>query len=141
MAQVVAGELDGVEVWGAAIAKVKGGAKVNRFSASANGSAQVSVEGLESSQAVASATGASHVILSGSVASLKVDASGASQVKAQALQVENAQVSASGASGVALRANKSVAGDLSGASRLELHGSPAKNTVTTSGASQVIETK
>ena len=141
VAEVVAGELDGVEVSGAAIAKVKGGAKVNRFSASASGAAQVSVEGLESPQVVARASGASHVVLSGSVASLKVDASGASQVKAEALQVEDAQVSISGASGVALRANKSVAGDVSGASRLEIHGSPAKNTVTTSGASQVIETK
>jgi len=141
LAEVVAGELDGVLASGAASVKVKGGAKTDRFTASASGAAQISVEGVESSQAVATATGASHVVLSGSAASLKVDASGASQVKAQALQVEDADVSMSGASGVALRANKSVAGDVSGASRLDLHGGPAKNTVTTSGASQVIERK
>ena len=139
VADVVAGELDGVDVSGAAVAKVKGGTKVNRFSASASDAAQVSMEGLEASQAVATATGASHVDLSGSVALLKVHASGASQVKAQGLQVEDARVSMSGASSVAVRANQSIAGNLSGASRLELHGGPAKNTVTTSGASQVIQ--
>jgi hypothetical protein len=139
LAEVVASELDGVEASGAASIKVKGGAKVNRFSASASGAAEVSVEGVESSQAVASATGASHVVLSGSATSLKVEASGASRVKAQALPVDDAQVSISGASGVALRANKNVGGDVSGASQLELHGSPAKKTVSTSGASQVIE--
>jgi hypothetical protein len=139
LAEVVAGELDGVEASGAASVKVKGGAKVNRFTASASGAAQVSVEGVESSQAVASTSGASHVGLSGSAASLKVDASGASQVKAEALQVEDADVSISGASGVSLRASKSVNGDVSGASQLELHGSPAKKNVSTSGASQVIE--
>ena len=141
LAEVVAGELDGVEVSGAASVKVKGGLKVNRFTASASGAAQVSVEGVESSQAVASATGASQVVLSGSAASLKVDASGASHVKAQSLAVENADVSISGASSVALRANKSVAGDVSGASQLELYGSPARQTVSISGASRVIEKK
>jgi hypothetical protein len=139
LAEVVAAELDGVEASGTAIVKVKGSAKVDHFTASARGAAQVSVEGIESSQAVASATGASHVVLSGSAASLKVDASGASQVKAQTFQVEDADVSISGASGVALRANKSVAGAVSGASHLDLYGSPARKTVSISGASQVLE--
>ncbi len=138
LAEVVASELDGVEASGAATIKVKGGVKVNRFTANASGAAQVSVEGLDSSQAVASAAGACHVVLSGSAASLKVDASGASEVKAQALQADDAQVSTSGASNVAVLANKSVSGNLSGASQLTLNGSPATNTVSTSGASQVI---
>ena len=141
LAEVVASELDGVEASGAATIKVKGGVKVNRFTANASGAAQVSVEGLDSSQAVASAAGACHVVLSGSAASLKVDASGASEVKAQALQTDDAQVSISGASKVAVLAKKSVSGDLSGASELTLNGSPAKNAVSTSGASQVIEKK
>ncbi len=75
LAEVVAGELDGVEASGAATVKVKGAVKVGRFTADASGAAQVSVEGLDSSQAVASAAGASHVVLSGSAASLKVEAS------------------------------------------------------------------
>ena len=139
LAEVVVSELDGVEASGAANVKVKGGAKVNRFTARASGAAQVSVEGVESSQAVATATGASQVTLSGSAASLKVEASGASRVKAQALPVEDADVSISGASSVALTATKSVAGDVSGASQLEVHGSPARKTVSISGASQVVE--
>ena len=139
LAEVVVGEIDGVEATEAASVKVKGVVKVNRLSARASGAAQVSVEGVESSQAAASATGASKVTLSGSAASLKVDASGASQVKAQALTAEDAHVSISGASSVVLTANKSVAGDLSGALQLELHGRPAKKTVSISGASGVTE--
>jgi Putative auto-transporter adhesin, head GIN domain len=141
LAEVVAGNLDRVEASDAASVKVTGGAKVDQFTASASGAAQVSVEGLESSSAVASASGASHVGLSGSAASLKVDASGASQVKAAALKVEDANVSISGASGVVLSAIKSVTGDVSGASRLDYQGSPAKKTVSTSGASQVVENR
>ena len=136
---MVVGEIDGVEATEAANVKVKGGVKVNRFSARASGAAQVSVAGVESSQAVASATGASQIALSGSASSLKVDASGASQIKAQALTAEDAHVSISGASSVVLTANKSVAGDVSGASQLEVHGSPATKTVTISGASRLTE--
>jgi Putative auto-transporter adhesin, head GIN domain len=141
LAEVVTNELDAVKVSDAASVKVKGNESVNRFTASASGAAQVSVEGVESSQTVASATGASHVVLSGSAASLKVGASGASQIKAQALQADDANVSISGASRVALRANNRVAGDLSGASQLDLYGSPVTKTVSTSGASRVIEKK
>ena len=137
-AEVVAGELDEVKASGAARLEMKYGEKVDRFTADASGAAQVSVEGLESSQATATASGASQVMISGSAASLKVNSSGASRIKAESFAVEDADVSISGASRVTLRANKSVAGDLSGASQLELHGSPAKQTVSISGASQVV---
>jgi hypothetical protein len=139
LAEVVASELDEVEASGAASITMKGSAKVNRFTASASGASHVSVEGVDSSQVVVSATGASQVVLAGSAASMKVKATGASQVKAQAFQVEGADVSISGASGVALRASKSVDGDVSGASQLEFYGSPARQTVSISGASQVRE--
>ncbi len=139
LAEVTAGELDGVEASGAASVKVKGGTKVNRFTATTSGAADVAVEKVESSQAVANASGASHIVLAGSAASLKVDASGASQVKAEALVVEEAEVSISGASGVALHANKSVEGDVAGASRLDIHGSPARKDFSITGASQVVD--
>jgi hypothetical protein len=141
LAEVVSSALDRVEASGAANVKVKGGAKADRFTAEASGAAQITVERLESSSAVASASGASRLVLSGSAASLKVDASGASEVKAEALAVDDADVSISGASSAALRANKRVGGDVSGASRLDLHGRPEKNTVSTSGASHVSEHK
>ncbi len=139
VADVVVPSLDRVEASGVANVKVKGAAKADRFTANASGASVVSVEGLESSNAVVTATGASHVMLSGSAASLKAEAAGASEVKAAALHAEDAEVSISGASNVALTAKKSVSGDVSGASRLDLHGRPPKNTVSTSGASQVIE--
>ena len=139
LAEVVTGEFDRVEASGAASVKVSGGSKVDRFTAEASGAVHVSVARLETSNAVASAEGASHVALSGAAQSLKASASGASQIKAEELSVDDAEVSINGASGVGLRASKSVSGDVSGASRLEIHGRPARNTVSTSGASSVNE--
>ena len=134
LAEVVVSELDEVEASGAASVKVRGSAKSSRFSTGANGAGKrISVEGIESSQAIASAGGAAQVTISGSAATLKVDTSGASRIKAQALAVDDADVSISGASSNSVLAKKSIAGDVSGASQLELHGHPAKNTVSTSG--------
>jgi hypothetical protein len=139
LADVVTGELDSVEASGAASIKITGTAKADQFAATASGAANITVEGLASSKAVASASGASHVGLTGSATSLKVDVSGASGVKAEELRVDDADVSISGASAATIRPTKSVAGDVSGASVLDLIGHPPKNTVSTSGASQVTE--
>jgi Putative auto-transporter adhesin, head GIN domain len=136
-AEIVTAELDRVDASGAADVKVSAGPKVDRFTAEASGAARLSVNGLDTPTAVASATGASRVVLVGTAASLDVDAAGASQVEAEKLTVDDAKVSISGASGVALRASKSVAGDVSGASHLDLHGQPDKNSVSTSGASRI----
>jgi dipeptidyl aminopeptidase/acylaminoacyl peptidase len=137
LAEALTDLLDQVTASGASTVKVSGGSKVDRFTAEASGAAQVSVDGLRTPRAIATATGASQVVLSGSAESLKVDAAGASQVKAEGLKVGDADVSKSGASGVDLRASKSVAGDVSGASRLALHGRPPKKNVSTSGAASV----
>jgi hypothetical protein len=139
LAEAVTAELDRVEASGAANVKVNGGSKTDQFTTTASGAARVSVDRVNTAKAVVSATGASHVVLSGSAKSLKAGASGASQVKAETLNVEAADVSISGASIVALRASKSVAGDVSGASHLDLHGRPEKNMVSASGASHVSE--
>jgi Putative auto-transporter adhesin, head GIN domain len=136
-AEVVTGEIDGVKASGAATVTVKGGSKVENFTAGASGASRVTVDGIETKIASASASGASHVVLSGTANSLKADASGASDVKAGSLKVEDAQVSISGASNAAVHASKSIAGDVSGASQLDLSGHPAKKTVSTSGASSV----
>jgi hypothetical protein len=137
LAEVTTSELDRAQASGASNVTVKGGPKVDRFTAEASGAARLKVDGLETPKAVAGASGASQVVLSGTAESLDVDASGASQVKAEELNVDDANVTISGASGAALRASKSVAGDVSGASHLDLHGRPAKNSVSTSGASSV----
>jgi hypothetical protein len=139
VAEVISVELDGVEASGAARVNVKGLVKNQRFTASASGSAQISVESIESTDAAVSASGAARVSVSGSTASLKVDASGASQIQAQALQVDTADVSIKGASSASLRVSKSIETILSDASQLELHGNPQKKMVSASGASRLIE--
>ena len=99
LAEVTISELDRVEASGAANVTVKGGSKVDRFTAEASGAARLSVDGLETPKAVASASGASQVVLSGTAASLDLDAAGASQIKAGELKVDDAKVTVSGASG------------------------------------------
>jgi hypothetical protein len=137
VADMTTGELDRIEASGATNVKVTGSVKTDRFTAGASGASEISVEGLESSKAAASASGASHLELAGSAASFKLESSGASEVKAEALKVEDAAVSISGASGIALHASKSVTGDISGASRLQIYGHPERHTVSISGASSV----
>jgi hypothetical protein len=137
LAEVTTSDLDRALASGASNVTVKGGSKVDRFTAEASGAARLSIDGLETPKAIASASGASQVVLSGTAESLDVDASGASQIKAGELKVDDAKVTISGASGAVIRVSKSVAGDVSGASQLDLHGRPAKNSVSTSGASSV----
>ena len=137
IASVVMGELDRLEASGAADVSVKGSTKADQFTADASGAARISIDLLDTPKATVSAEGASRVALAGSAASIKLDVSGASRVKAEGLKVEDADVSISGASSASLRASKSVTGTISGASQLDLHGRPAKNTVSKSGASSV----
>jgi hypothetical protein len=139
--EVVTAEIDAVGASGVSGVKVRGSVKVERFAAKASGASEVTVEDLVTKQTVADVSGASRVILTGSSASLKADVSGASEAKAQAFAVEDAEVEISGASGAEVRASKSASGDVSGASHLDLYGSPVRNTVSMSGASQVIEKK
>src|SRR5262249_15545219 len=110
LAEVVTGEIDRVDASGASKVTVKGGSKVDRFTAEASGAARVSVEGVETPEALASASGASRVVLSGAAQRLKADATGASHVEAEALKTDDAEVSISGASGIAVRASKTVGG-------------------------------
>jgi hypothetical protein len=136
-AEVVTSELDEVKATGAAQIQVTGGSKVDRFTTEARGAARVSVDALETQSVDASSHGASHVVVSGSAKALKLSASGASHVKAENLKVDEAEISISGASGGGVNASKSVSGDVSGASKLEVYGHPATKTVSISGAGSV----
>jgi hypothetical protein len=137
LAEVVTDQLDSVDASGATNVKVTGGSKVEQFSAGASGAANLSITGIDTPKAVITAEGASRLSLAGTAESLKLSASGASQIKAADLKSGDANVSISGASTAELHASKSVDGDVSGASRLDYHGKPARHTVSISGASSV----
>jgi hypothetical protein len=83
------------------------------------------------------ASGASDVTASGVVDALVVDASGASDVDTAALDAETVNVDVSGASDVTVFARSAVTGEASGASNVDILGSPATVQVETSGASDV----
>jgi hypothetical protein len=112
-------------------------AGAERFEASADGTSRVIIEGLESQGLALEASGASQVSASGTTRTLKIELSGASQVHAGKLATTTAEVDLSGASSGTIRATESIQGDLTGASRLRILGTPAKEAVTISGASQV----
>ncbi len=103
LAEVVTDQLDRVGASGATNVKVTFDKKVEQFTADASGAARLSVTGIQTPKAVATAEGASQLTLTGIAESLKVDASGASQVKAEDLVVDDADVSINGATSADLR--------------------------------------
>jgi hypothetical protein len=82
-------------------------------------------------------SGASHVELSGSAASLEVTVSGASDLEASGLSVVELTIDLSGASHADVTATTSLSAGASGASSLRYSGSPDVTRSDTSGASSI----
>jgi Putative auto-transporter adhesin, head GIN domain len=135
-AEVTAPKVTSVGASGAARLRAAAG-EAERFEARAGGASHVSVEGLKAAEARIEADGASEVTASGATRSLKAEASGASRVHAEKLAADEAEVNFTGASGGAVRAAKTVRGDVSGASNVRVTGRPETKAVRTSGASGV----
>ena len=74
---------------------------------------------------------------SGQVQSYELVASGASDVHLRGLVAEHVSVDVSGASSVSIHASESIVGFASGASDLDIYGSPNSVGVDSSGASDV----
>lgn len=83
------------------------------------------------------ADGAADVIVSGSIASLKLDVSGASSVDLTDLAVDDVDLNAGGASNVVVNATGVISGSASGASDITVRGNPASVLIDTSGAASV----
>lgn len=103
----------------------------------ASGASTLRLSGLESAVVQLEAAGASTITLSGQATSASLRASGASNVNGMGLFLESATVDVAGASTVRARVSKSISGDVSGASTLEVAGSPAQMNVIATGASTV----
>ena len=78
-ASVVTSELDRLKASGAADVKASVSSKLDQFTAESSGAARLSVDGLDTPKAVAIASSASHLTLSGTASSLKLDTSGKSR--------------------------------------------------------------
>ncbi len=103
----------------------------------ASGASTLRVSGIESTSVRLEASGASTITLGGQATSASLGASGASNVNGVGLFLEAATVDVSGASTVRARTSKSISGDVSGASTLEVSGAPGQLNVIATGASTV----
>ncbi|HWE36656.1 MAG TPA: head GIN domain-containing protein [Isosphaeraceae bacterium] len=135
-ATITATKLDALEADGASTIDATVAAS-DAMTIEASGAGNVSATGIDAKEVKVTASGASRVTAKGKGTSLTLDASGASHVEAAELAVESAKADLSGASDAKVHASKSVAGDISGASHLDVAGSPSGRSVTTSGVGKV----
>ena len=101
------------------------------------GASEVSQEAIDEKDVTVDVSGASRLTLEGRCDSLDVSVSGASRLNARELSAKIADVDISGASRATILASESIAGDVSGASKLVHRGTPDSLEVETSGASKV----
>jgi hypothetical protein len=128
--------LVGVTASGAATLSAETAAN-DRFSAVSSGGAAIDVHGVATTSTMIDASGGGVVKLAGHADTLSIDASGAAQVLTQGMNAADAIVTASGASEVEVEASQSVAGSLSGASRLRVWGQPGTRHVESSGGATI----
>jgi hypothetical protein len=105
----------------------------------ASGASGVSVTGLKVDKLELQASGASRITAAGAGSTLTIGASGPSRVEAENIPAWEADVEVSGASTVMLDVSDRLKGDASGASRVCYVTEPAELSVTTSGASSVLQ--
>ena len=131
--ELVAGSTS-VRMSGSSSAKVQ--AKELR-SVHTEGASNVKVREVNTNDLAIEASGSSECTVSGQVVKLTVHASGAATVHAAGLNAEQVQVEISGSSSLEVDAVKALAGTASGASNVRYPGSPASQTVRTSGSASV----
>jgi len=81
--------------------------------------------------------GSSKIVATGSVTQLTASISGSGRLDASLLHAEEINLSASGAANVSAFASRSIAGDISGASRAIIAGAPARRKAAVSGAAKI----
>jgi len=130
-------ELIAVSASGASTISAQAASTAERFAVEASGASHVEVTGLVSPVLDARASGASNLVLSGISRALELELSGASTGCLTGLSTDTARVILSGASNARIVASTSVAGDLSGASDLDVAGDPDERSVHLSGGSSI----
>jgi hypothetical protein len=113
----------------------------NVSSIDTSGVAHVSYSGIENDSLEIESSGASRVVLKGTVGSLDIDMSGASKINAKELVAEKADVDGSGASSVTVEVTSSMNADVSGASSVDYSGDPKDLKKSVSGAGSVNKVK
>lgn len=89
-----------------------------------SGATVVRAEGLAGERLDVQASGASHLVLAGTITEVRYDLSGATKLDALALDAEAVRIDASGATKAKVRATRSLTAEASGASRIRYAGKP-----------------
>lgn len=135
-AQVTLRQLEEVRASGASAVNVASTLQRSGLHLSLSGGSRVTAHlGLD--QADATTSGGSHLELTGTASTLKVDSSGASDLELAALRLHDLDIQLSGASHADVQADRTIAAQLSGASQLTYHGSPRFTKREASGASTI----
>jgi hypothetical protein len=108
--------------------------KEDSFSISGSGATEINLA-VETNSLTIDFSGASDITLSGTTDNLDAKLSGASDLKAAKLIAKNVNVDISGASDVKVYASESISGKASGASSINVKGSPTVRAIQSSGAS------
>jgi hypothetical protein len=135
-AEITTPVLSGITANGASEMDVTA-ATTDKFSVAASGATAVAVRDVDTEALAVDASGASRVTLAGKARSTTLGISGASHIKADGLTAGSAAVEISGASHVEISATAAIKGTVSGASHLDVLGSPRDRSVASSGASHV----
>lgn len=132
--------LDGISVSGASGFKGPAATPANDFRIDASGASHVELSGLVASKVIVNVSGASDVgLVQGSSTSLTVVATGASTFASHGFTSDDVNVEVSGGSSVCVTANKSITGNASGGSTVTVSGGPGVLDVHSSGGSHLIK--
>jgi Putative auto-transporter adhesin, head GIN domain len=135
-AQVTVRRLQEVRVAGASAVDIAGPVQNPGLRLVVSGGSRVAADlGLD--RADATVSGSSHLELTGTASTLKVDGSGASHLQLAQLNLQHLDIRLSGASHANVQADQTIAAQLSGASRLTYKGTPRFTKQDTSGSSTI----
>lgn len=126
-------DLRGIRQSGASEITMMNVLKTDKFSVNGSGAIEADLK-LEVIDLNVDFSGASDIKIAGTATNFDLTLSGASDLKAQELIAENVKVNVSGASDVKVYATKSITGKASGASNINVKGSPAVRTINSSTA-------
>lgn len=135
-AEVTVSRLEEVRAAGASTITVTSTIRDSGLRLLISGSSRVTAE-LALEQAEATVSGASRLQLTGRATTLSTTASGASSLELADLQLQDLDITLSGASHGSVQADRTIAAQVSGASKLAYKGTPQFTKRDTSGASSI----
>ncbi len=129
-------EMNSIDVSGAAFLKSESPIQTSRLILQLSGASKACLD-IQCDKLDAELSGASNFIVAGRATESRLNASGASDFEGDDLVTDELKFVASGASKINIKAEKSLSGSASGASKVIYSGSASQRSISTSGAAKV----